>query len=376
MWKRAAVALGVFVTTATLAAQQGQVRRATSISALTAYSGFYNQRPVLVVGSVAQQDNGDRRVSDGTASVRVLFKGTVPDGPVEVRGEFWDIGRMNPSDARLASYDLPATFHIDPDASWPRAGQILAIVASSVTPAASPVGISIRSLVLFPSHYAGDKVTITGQFAGRNLLGELPDAPAKSRYDFVLRSADAAIWVTNLRPRGKDFELSLDTRIDTGRWVEVSGTLQQGRGLQWLDAESGSIKLARAPIETQIEEPIRVAAAPAPEVLFSAPAEAQSDVLLSTSVRIQFSRDIDQATLKNHIHVKYDEKETADRGEPVTPTAEFTTQYNTTGRVLEIRFAGPLERFRKVIVQLDDLILGTDKQPLKAWTLTFDTGGS
>ena len=35
-----------------------------------------------------------------------------------------------------------------------------------------------------------------GQFAGRNLLGDLPDAPAQSQWDFVLRSADAAIWVT------------------------------------------------------------------------------------------------------------------------------------------------------------------------------------
>jgi len=42
--------------------------------------------------------------------------------------------------------------------------------------------------------------------------------------------------VTNLRPRGKDFELALDARIDTGRWLEVQGTLQQGRGLQWLNA--------------------------------------------------------------------------------------------------------------------------------------------
>ena len=91
-------------------------------------------------------------------------------------------------------------------------------------------------MVLYPERYQDEKVTLTGQFAGRNLLGDLPDAPAKSRYDFVLRSADAAIWVTNIRPNGKDFELALDARIDTGRWLEVSGTLQQGRGLQWVDA--------------------------------------------------------------------------------------------------------------------------------------------
>ena len=41
------------------------------------------------------------------------------------------------------------------------------------------------------------RVTITGQYSGRNLTGDLPDAPARSRYDFVLRSADAAIWVSD-----------------------------------------------------------------------------------------------------------------------------------------------------------------------------------
>ena len=38
--------------------------------------------------------------------MRVLFKGSAPDGLSEVRGEFWDLGRMNADDPRLAGYDL------------------------------------------------------------------------------------------------------------------------------------------------------------------------------------------------------------------------------------------------------------------------------
>ena len=60
---------------------------------------------------------------------------------------------------------------------------------------------SIRTIVLQPSRFLEQKVAVTGQFSGRNLLGDLPDAPAKSRYDFVLRNADAALWVINMRPR-------------------------------------------------------------------------------------------------------------------------------------------------------------------------------
>ena len=139
---------------------------------------------------------------------------------------------------------------MEPDAPWPRPGEVTAIVATAVSPAATPSAPSIRAIVLNPGRYLDQKVSITGQFSGRNLLGELPDAPGKSRYDFVLRSADAALWVINMRPRmkdasGKDLELGLDARIDTGRWLTVRGTIQQGRGLQWLDAEAGSLALAK-----------------------------------------------------------------------------------------------------------------------------------
>jgi hypothetical protein len=372
--KRIARALLLLAVAMSVSAQQPPPRRATNLAALLAFPGFYHLRPIVVVGNVSRQDNGETRMTDDAGSVGVLFKGNVPDGPAEVRGEFWDLGRMNVDDPRLAGYDLRTAFRIDPEGAWPRPSQVMAIVASAVDSATSPPAPSIRSLVLFPSRYLGQTVTVTGQFGGRNLLGELPDAPAKSRWDFVLRSVDAAIWVTNLRPRGGDFELSLDTRIDTGRWVEVSGTLQQGRGLLWLDAAPNSLKLTKAPTETALEAPIRVAAAPPPEVLFSAPIDDESDVPLSTNIRIQFSRDIDPATLKGNVQVTYDEKETAIRGEPVNPTAEFTTEYSAGNRRLEIRFTSELERFRTIRVQLGEGILGTDKQPLKPWTLTFHTG--
>jgi hypothetical protein len=108
--------------------------------------------------------------------------------------------------------------------------------------------------------------------------------------------------------------------------------------------------------------------------VFSAPTSDETDVQLATSVRIQFSRDIDPSTFKGHIAVKYSEAETRERGEIVSPMAEFTTQYLPGTRVLELRFASPFERFRTVTVDLQEGILGTDKQPLKPWTLTFQTG--
>jgi len=357
---------------------QAPPRRASNIAALLAFPVFYHGRPVLIVGTVSTQTDGQVRVSDGTASLRVVFKGSAPDGDDEIRGEFWDLGRMKSDDPRLASIDLRKTFGVDPEGAWPRAGEATALMATAITSAAVPAAPSIRAVVLHPSRYLNQKVTISGQYAGRNLLGDIPDAPAKSRWDFVIRSADAAIWVSGARPKGKGFDFALDSRLDSGRWLDITGVVHEGRGLQWLDVSGDGIQLGKAPAAPPSVEPpaVRVLAAPAPEVVFSAPTQDESDVALTASVRIQFSRDIAPATLKGHVRALYLESETRERGEPVTPTAEFTTQYSGANRVLELKFTKPLERFRTLRIELQEGILGTDQQPLKPWTLTFVMGGS
>jgi hypothetical protein len=242
-------------------------------------------------------------------------------------------------------------------------------MATAIAAAAPPQAPSLRNLVLFPQRFVDQKVTIVGQYSGRNLLGDLPDAPGLARYDFVLRSADAAVWVTGVRPRGRDFELALDNRIDTGRWVEVTGTLQQGRGLQWLNGEQATFKLTQAPKDAPELTTIRVPAAPPPEVIFSAPTAGETDVPATTTVRIQFSRDMDPATFRNRIRVRYAEDAAA-------PPIEFTTQYLPGNRVLVLNFVNLLERLRKVTVDFADGVLGTDKQPLGPWMLTFETGAN
>jgi hypothetical protein len=377
--RRGAIALTALALS-TSATSQPVTRRATNIAALLAYPGFYHLRPIVTVGTISLKDD-QLRISDDAGSLHVIFKGSAPDGLDEIRGEFWDIGRMKPDDPRLSGYNLRTAFGMQPEAPWPRPGEVTAIIASAVSPATPPAAPSIRAIVLNPTRYLDQKVTITGQYGGRNLLGDLPDAPAKSRYDFVLRSADAAVWVSNMRPKGKDqgkdFELSLDARIDTGRWLEVRGTVQQGRGLLWVDAEAGSLAVVKPPTETKTDdEPIRVPAAPPPEVVFSAPTQDETDVSMGATVRIQFSRDLDPATFKGRIQVRYVTSQTVERGEPATPVAEFTTQYSAANRVMELKFTKPLERFRTVKVDLLEGILGTDKLPLKPWTLSFEVGGS
>jgi hypothetical protein len=367
---------------------QPLTRRATNIAALQTFPSFYHLRPILLVGTVGQQPNGAFRITDATGSLQVIPTGSAPDGINEVRGVFWDLGRLKSDDARLANYDLRATFGVDPDGAWPRPGEVTAVIEAAITPAppapalsgsAEFPAVSIRSIVLDAARYVGEKVTVTGQYYGRNLTGDLPDAPRQSRYDFVLRSADAPIWVSSLRPRGRDadgrnFELGLDARIDTGKWLRVSGIVRQGRGLLWIEGEEGTLALADPePVEDAIEEaPVRVPLAPPPQVVFSAPTEGEIDVSLTTNVRIQFSRDVNPSTFKGRIRATYADAGPAESGSALT----FETEYRAFNRVLELTFPQPFERFRTLRVELLEGILGTDEQPLKPWTLTVQLGGS
>lgn len=376
-WQAAGAA--ALAALAAAGAAQAPPRRATNLAALLAFPAFYHGRQVTIVGTVATEDNGTIRVTDGLASLRVVFRGGAPDGNAEIRGEFWDVGRMKPDDPRLASLDIKRALGVDPEGPWPRPGEVAALVASTIIPAAVPSAPSIRSIVLNPSRYLNQRVTVTGQYAGRNLLGDLPDAPARSRWDFVIDSTDAAIWVSGARPKGKGFDLALDARIDTGRWLEVTGIVREGRGLQWIEAAVDGVRQGTPLVEqaeATEEAPARPAPAPPPEVLFSVPAQDETDIPLNTSVRIQFSRDIDPATFTGNIRASYLESESIERGEPTTPQAEFTTRYNAGTRVLELVFSKPLERFRTLRIELTGGIRGTDEQPLKPWVLTFVLGAS
>jgi len=228
------IGLALALVTAVVSAQ-APPRRATNIAALLAFPAFYHGRQVLVVGQVETANDGKIRATDGITSMRVVFQGSAPDGNDEIRGEFWDLGRIKSDDPRLARIDLKAVFGVDPEGAWPRAGDVTALMASSITRASVPVAPSIRTIVLNPARYLNQKVTVTGQFSGRNLMGDLADAPGRSRWDFVIRSTDAALWVSGARPKGKGFDLALDARLDTGRWLEITGVVHEGRGLQWLD---------------------------------------------------------------------------------------------------------------------------------------------
>jgi hypothetical protein len=225
-----------------------------------------------------------------------------------------------------------------------------------------------------PHPFVGRRVTVLGQFRGRNLFGDLPEAPVSDKWSFVLRSADAALWVMGLQPKGKTFNFDATRRIDSGRWVKITGTARTAKGLTWL--EGTAIELAQEPSETVTEVNVPPPPPPPVEVLFSAPTEGEADVRLDTRIRLQLSRDLDEASLKDHVRISYSNADSSERGEPQPPSIAFTTTYTKDNRALEIRPTQPWERFRRVKVEFLDGVKGTDSGAMTPFVLTFTTGGS
>ena len=367
------LALAVVLSAVTLA--QPQPRRATTIAAIRAFPGFYHQQTVLVIGEVK---GTVERATIGTdeGTITLIARELPRETRVEARGQLLDLGRMSQDDPRLIPFNLLERTRAAYQDRWPKPGEELILVLGGSAPPPTAINATappLRALAMDPARFDGQKVTILGQFRGRNLFGELPEAPAKGKYEFVLRSGDAALWVIGLQPKGKGFNFDPNKRIDTGRWVTVQGTVGTAKGLTWI--EGTSIELAQAPAETT-EVAIDLPPPPPVEILFTAPAEGEGDVRVTERIRMQLSRDLDPATLKDRVRITYSPTDATAPGDAQPPPVALTATYTKENRALEIKPSEPLERFRVVKLEILDGVKGTDGGPMKPFTLTFTTGGS
>jgi len=355
---------------------QPAARRATTVPALLAYRTFFHGEPIAVRGELMTESESHQTTWLLDEDARVLAIGVPLPAPgeretVEVSGAFWDLGRLQPDDPRLAGREIPALSERLLGRQWPQPGELLLVIATATERAERPPAVTLRALALEPQRYQDQHVTVTGRFRGRNLYGDLPEAPRTSRWDFVLGSADAAVWIVGKEPRGRGFELDVLARVDTGQWLEVRGTVRVDRHMVLVDADR--IALAE-PVDDGIgADPVEATPGPQPEVIFSAPPPDDSNVARASSVRLQFSRDMDPDSFDGHVTVRYRHAPDVPVPAPAAPT--FSLDYQARNRVLEIRFDAALEPFQTAEVELSDGITATDGAPLVPWTMSFTLGG-
>ena len=346
-----------------LAAAQGATRRLTTIDSVRHFPGYYHLQNVLLRGEFSQ---AGRRIilkaDENELTVQLAEGVTTQTGDVEVRGQIIDVGRLEPGDPRVGPLEGR-----DAD-RWPRPGEEVLLRAASVAPAPAPTGtVTVRALALEPWRFVGKTVTVVGNFRGRNLFGDLPGAPNQGPHDFVIRATDGAVWVTGQRPRGRGFDLDVDRRIDSHRWLEVTGTVVLERGLVRIAATrlAAATAPSEAPDVSEAATPV-LPAAPL-QVVFFSPSDGEVDVSPGSTMRIQFSRGLTESTLAGRIEASY-------QGAAAGSMLALKTTYDAANRAIEIRFNGPLEPFRTVSVRLLDGIKAFDGGALKPWSVSFSVG--
>ncbi len=339
----------------------------TTLAALDAYPSFFHRQPV-VVRATPEGDLQDVFVSDGERRFRALYVAPpVADerDVLEIEGTFWDVGRLQPEDPRVAGHGIAAMSERLLGKPWPSTGELRLLIADDTRRAEPPDGATIRTISLEPVRYRDRTVTVTGRFRARNLFGDLPEAPGRTRDDFVLRSGDASIWIVGMEPKGDGFDFDVMARVDTNRWLQVTGVVGGGSHLATIEAES----LAA------VDRPAATArrAAPRPEqrlpaeVIFSAPTQDDTGVAVDALVRFQFSRDMNPDSFAGNVRAAY---------VGTAGALDLTPEYRSRNRVLNVQFAEPLLPYRPVVVTLGDGIEAMDGAALIPYTLRFATGGS
>lgn len=361
------------------AAAQTPGRIATTPQALLDAPLFFHGKQIAVHGQVAPAGEHSRlqvAVDEAAFAKRtvpqvfVFWKDQPSSSTGEIRGEFWDLGRINADDGRFASYDFKRMLDTVTDGRWPGREELFVIVGAVMLEADLPAAPTLRAIALAPDRYANREVTVAGRFRGRNLFGDLPSPLNKSKWDFVLQSADAAVWTSGVQPKGDGFNLDPGRRVDTGKWLSVSGTVRTEGPRVWIEATS--LQLSQPPQEITVDLDVAPGTkAPPPTVIFSAPVPDETSVDTNTDVRIQFSWDMDGRSFEDRVKITY---VGPSQGSPPAPP-RFTASYTEGNRGLVIKFAEPLQPFQTIKVALLEGIVAIDGQPLGPWSLTFSTGG-
>lgn len=353
----------------------------TTLAALDAFTTFFHRQPV-VVRATAEGDLRDVFITDGEHRIRALNVAPPVAGEnelLEIDGTFWDVGRLRPDDSRLADLGLGQLSERLFNKPWPASGELRLLIANTTRRADESDDATIRTITIEPARYRDQTVTVTGRFRGRNLYGDLPAAPGTSPTDFVLRSADAAVWVVGKEPRGKGFDLDVMARVDTGRWLQVTGIVRGTDRLVEIEAEQ--IELVERPERSTPTAATTdvTTVGPSPEVIFSAPSPDDTGVATDALVRIQFSRDMDTDSFEGNVTVEYFGAAQTAAG-PADGTdetgLELDVEYRLLNRAITVTLAEPLLPYRALVVSLGDGILATDGATLVPYTLRFSTGGS
>ncbi len=168
---------------------------------------------------------------------------------------------------------------------------------------------SLEDLVTKPERYEGKTVNVRGVFRGENLFGDLPSSSRDKSSDWVIKDDVFAVWVTGKKSKGSGWSLDASLKRDTGKWMQIMGRVRVRNRVVTLEAldvilsKPPDLRVAAVPTEPTPPPPPRPKRAPV--VAFSLPIDGERELAPHTVFQVQFSRDMDEASLKDRVLLRY-----------------------------------------------------------------------
>jgi hypothetical protein len=167
--------------------------------------------------------------------------------------------------------------------------------------------VTLEDLVTKPGKLDGKLVTVKGQFRGRNLFGDLPASSQKHSSDWVIKEDLFAAWVSGRKPRGAGWVFDAGLKRDTGKWLQVTGLVTTEKGVVTIEATAVTLTKEPGPALQAAQPPPPPPPPPKkpPVVVFSLPLDGEREVPVNTVFQVQFSKDMDEASFKNRVVLRY-----------------------------------------------------------------------
>jgi hypothetical protein len=166
--------------------------------------------------------------------------------------------------------------------------------------------VPLEELVGKAGRMDGKTVRVVGKFRGRNLYGDLPSKSELSSSDWVIKDDLFAVWVTGKKPKGMGWALDASLKRDTGKWLDVLGTVETRGGVTYLHAKSVALtEPPRPTADAQPPPPPKERPKVPPCLVFSLPLDGDVEVPRDSRFVVQFSKDMDSKTFGGHVGVRY-----------------------------------------------------------------------
>ena len=177
--------------------------------------------------------------------------------------------------------------------------------------------VDLEALQSRSGRYDGRTIRVYGRFRGKNLYGDLPSRSQRDSRDWILKDDIFAIWITGRKPKGPGFELDINMKRDTEKWMQVVGVPETIKGVVYLRAlqvtlgkpeESRGRGQGRGSGGRPQGPRAQPHAPPTPKppvVVFALPLDGEGEVPTNERFRIQFSRDMNEESFKGRVLIRY-----------------------------------------------------------------------